>query len=124
MMKRCILAVVALTTLTWAQSDMTGPVRQASADWPARWTQYDVNLNGKLEDGEWRTLQEVRYEGDLTLRREFDLDQDGQVEQDELNQARLDYERWAYRSRSDFDANRDGRLDDLETMRWASSQPR
>lgn len=123
MMKRWILGILALTTLSWAQPDATGPA-QFKANWPARWTQYDVNLNGKLEDGEWRTLQEGRYEGDLSLWRGFDLDKDGQVEQEELRQARLDYERWAYKSRDEFDANGDGHLDDLETMRWAASQPR
>jgi len=123
MMKRCMLlavAAISLSGIAQALPENSGP---NSPLWPSTWARYDTNLDGKLEDGEWKILQEKQNEGELSLWKRFDLDKNGQVDDKEIADARLDYERWAKKSQWAYDSNHDGKLDQAEKMEWRRSCP-
>lgn len=123
-MKRWMLACLAAVSLLGGVA-LAFPEKPGmnSPLWPATWARYDANGDGKLEDGEWKILQEKKNEGDLSLWKRFDLDKNGQVDDKEIADARLDYERWAKKNQRDFDRNHDGELDDQERLEWRRSCP-
>ena len=107
MMKRCMIAGLAALTLMGTAQALPGKDGMNSPLWPSTWARYDTNSNGKLEDGEWK----------------IDLNKDGQVDDKEIADARIDYERWAKKSQAAYDANDDGKLDDHELIEWRKSCP-
>ena len=123
MMKRWMIPGLAALTLFGAAQALPGRDGMNSPLWPSTWARYDTNGDAKLEDGEWKILQENENEGNLHMWKRFDLDKDGQVDDSEIADARLDYERWAKKSQAAFDRNDDGELDDNERMEWRRSCP-
>ena len=123
MMKRWMIAGLAALTLMGTAQALPGKDGMNSPLWPSTWARYDTNGNGKLEDGEWKILQEQENEGDLHKWNRFDLNKDGQVDDKEIADARIDYERWAKKSQAAYDANDDGKLDDHELIEWRRSCP-
>ena len=123
MMKRTMLLALAAISLSGIGQALPGNSGPNSPLWPSTWARYDTDGDGKLEDGEWKILQEKQNEGDLSLWKRFDLDKDGQVDNKEIADARVDYERWAKKSQSAYDNNHDGELDQMERLEWRRSCP-
>ena len=122
-MKRWMLLAIATISLTGIGQALPEDSGPNSPLWPSTWARYDTNLSARLEDGEWKILQEKQNEGDLALWKRFDLDKNGQVDDKEIADARVDYERWAKKSQSAYDHNHDGEVDHLEKIEWRRNCP-
>lgn len=122
-MKRWMLLAIATISLTGIGQALPEDSGPNSPLWPSTWARYDTNLSARLEDGEWKILQEKQNEGDLALWKRFDLDKNGQVDDKEIADARVDYERWAKKSQAAYDHNHDGEVDHLEKIEWRRNCP-